>query len=108
MQMQMAKLQEKGKLLSLMYKHSRNPDNLIVPVRVLRSNVMMKLKLQRPGGYLYPKSPLYRGAVEWDKLPPDKQEILTHVYVRDKKDSIEQRTENVVHVHPNDSCHMIV
>ena len=65
-------------LLSLMYKHTRNPDNLIVPARTLCSNVMMKIKLQRPKGQLYRDSPLYRGSFLWDKVPPNKQEIVTY------------------------------
>ena len=58
----------KENLLVIMYKHTRDEDNLIVPGRVLRSNVMRKVKLQRPSGQLYRDSPLYRGAMEWDKL----------------------------------------
>ena len=64
-------------LLGLMYKQSRNPDNLVVPVRALRSNKLMKLKLQRPKGQLYRDSPLYRGSFNWDKLTPERQQIVT-------------------------------
>ena len=68
----------KENLLGLMYKHSRVSDNLIAPMRVLRSNVMMKLKLQRPKGNQYKLSPLYRGSFVWDKLHADDQKIATY------------------------------
>ena len=61
-----------------MYKHTREPTNLIVPGRVLRSNAKMLIRLQRPVGQLYRDSPLYRGSFFWDKLLPAEQKILTH------------------------------
>ena len=64
-------------LLCLMYKHSRNADNLIIPTRVLRSYVQMKIKLQRPKSQLYRDSPLHRGAALWDKVLPPDQELMS-------------------------------
>ena len=65
-------------LLRILYKHTRNETNLIVPGRVLRSNAKMLVKLQRPVGQLYRDSPLYRGSMVWDRLLPADQKILTH------------------------------
>ena len=64
-------------VLSLMYKHSKRADNLIVPNRVLRSNTLLKFKLQRPKGELYRKSPLYRGSLIWNTLDPECQHAAT-------------------------------
>ena len=65
-------------LLSLMYRYTRDPDNLVVDVRVLRSNSKRKIKLQRPKDNLYKKSPLYRGNLLWSKLTAEDQNIATH------------------------------
>ena len=35
-------------LLSLVYTYSKRPDNIVVPTRVLRSNVKVKLKIAWP------------------------------------------------------------
>ena len=60
-----------------MYKHTRNPDHLIVDIRVLRSNSNRKVKLQRPKDNLYKKSPLYRGSFLWNKLTAEVQNMAT-------------------------------
>ena len=64
-------------VLNLMYKHSRKGDNLIVPSRVLRSNALLKFKLQRPKGELYRKSPLYKGVCFWNELDAETQNAST-------------------------------
>ena len=56
-----------------MYKLTRNPDNLVVPRRVLRGNSKIELKVQRPKGKLYRKSSKYRGFLVWNKLDCDVQ-----------------------------------
>ena len=61
-----------------MFKHMRDPDNLVVPVRALRSNTKRKPKLQRPTGQLHRDSPLYRGSLEWDKLDAADQTIASY------------------------------
>ena len=60
-------------LLRLMYQHSRDPDNVLHPVRVLRNFDKIKFKLQRPKGAKYRASPLYRGYGEWSKIEADVQ-----------------------------------
>lgn len=65
-------------LMGLIYKHSRVPDNLVVPVHVLRSNTKMKFRLQRPKGQRYQNSPLYRGWLLWDKLLGEEQETVSY------------------------------
>ena len=62
-------------ILNLMYKFSRNPDNVMTPVRVLRDNDKIKFKVQRPKGQLYRNSPLYRGYRLWSKLKAEVQSI---------------------------------
>ena len=49
----------KGKkdLLGILYSKSRDQDNIVVPVRNMRSNVKVKLKVQRPKVNMYHKSP---------------------------------------------------
>ena len=64
-------------LLNLMYKFSRNPDNVVVPVRILRDNLRIKLKVQRPKDQLYRNSPLYRGYRVWSKLDPNVQASIS-------------------------------
>ena len=64
-----------GNLLCLMYKFAKDPANVVVPVRALRGNVKVKLKLQRPVGEQYRKSPQYRGFLLWNELEPVTQKI---------------------------------
>ena len=74
------RLQERRDLniTGLMYKRSRQVNNLVVPARVLRSNAKMLLNLERPKDNRYMFSPLYRGAAIWDKVAPEVQEIATY------------------------------
>ena len=62
-------------LLCIMYKYAGDPENVMVPVRALRGNVKVKLKLQRPGGELYRRSPQYRGFLEWNELDAEVQKL---------------------------------
>ena len=55
-------------LLNLMYVYSRDSENVVKPVRVLRGNDKVKLVVRRAHGDLYARSPLYRGRGLWDKL----------------------------------------
>ena len=57
--------------------HAQNPDNLVVPVRVLRGNDKVQLTIRRPHGALYPKSPLFRGKTLWDNLDGSIQKLRT-------------------------------
>ena len=60
-------------LLNLMYKFASQPDNVVVPVRILRDHDKIKLKVQRPKDQLYRNSPLYRGYRLWSKLDAEVQ-----------------------------------
>ena len=58
-------------LLGHLHKLAQDPDNLIVPTRVLRGNEAVKLKIPRSKKWIYDKSPLYRGATPWNDLEPE-------------------------------------
>ena len=60
-------------LLSLMYDYSKDENNVIIPVRALRGNIMVQLKTSRLHKDIYSKSPLYRGRLLWDLLTHDQQ-----------------------------------
>ena len=60
-------------LLGIMYKLSRDESNTLSPVRALRANARVKLKVRRAKGALYDRSPLYRGNCEWKLLKPEVQ-----------------------------------
>ena len=62
-------------MLAIMYKMSRDDDNVVVPVRVLRNNI--KLKVSRPKKEIYRTSPLYRGKLLWDELNESTQHALS-------------------------------
>ena len=64
-------------LLGILYTLSRNPDNVVVPVRDLRGNAKVKLKVSRSKLGLYDKSPLYRGNILWNALDPALQHSAT-------------------------------
>ena len=64
-------------LLGRIYKLSRNHDNTVVPVRELRGNTKIKIKVQRPKGKFYTDSPLYRGYQAWSKLDAEVQHMDT-------------------------------
>ena len=64
-------------LLAIMYKMSRDDDNVVVPVRVLRNNSNIKLKVSRPKKEIYRTSPLYRGKLLWDELNESTQHALS-------------------------------
>ena len=64
-------------LLGRMYKALRLIDNTVVPKRNLRSNVKIKLKVQRPSAQLYRDSPLYRGHLAWEALDAEVQHLDT-------------------------------
>ena len=55
-------------ILTRMYAHSQNDDNVVQPARVLRANSKVKLKINRPKKDIYSNSPLYRGIRLWDRL----------------------------------------
>ena len=74
----MLDVRRKCNLLSRMYHLSRDVDNTVVPVRDLRGNSKIKIKVQRPKCALYKHSPLYRGHVEWCKLDAEDQKIDSH------------------------------
>ena len=62
-------------LLCRMYKLSCDPNNVVIPVRDLRGNINVKLKVQRPKGETYRKSPKYRGHLAWNKLTSNVQRL---------------------------------
>ena len=64
-------------LLSLMYTQSKDQNNVMEPVRVLRGNNKVQLKVRHPKGALYRKSPLYRGRALWSELDEHVQKSLT-------------------------------
>ena len=66
-------------LLCRMYRIAQQSDNVLVPLRVLRGNDKIKLKVQRPKGESYRKSPKYRGFLAWNKLKPDVQHLDSYV-----------------------------
>ena len=72
------KLRRTESLLCRMFKLSQDEDNVVVPTRVLRSNDKVILKVQRPKGGLYRRSPKYRGFLAWSKLDADVQKIGTY------------------------------
>ena len=61
-------------VLVLMYRRSKNEDNLIQPARVLRGNNMIKFRLRRPIKNCYVNSPEYRGSRLWDRLTERQQQ----------------------------------
>ena len=65
-------------LLCRMYRLSRDPEHVIVPVRELRGNVYIKLKVQRPKGETYRKSPKYRGHLAWNELGSEVQQLPSY------------------------------
>ena len=65
-------------LLGMVHKFASSPDNVMLPTRVLRSNVNRKIKLQRPKGQCYRDSPMYRGMLLWDKLEAKTQNIMDY------------------------------
>ena len=60
-----------------MYTLSRKQENITLPVRDLRGNVKIKLKVQRPSAQLYRDSPLYRGHLAWEALDAEVQHLDT-------------------------------
>lgn len=64
-------------VLSKMYHVASDPNNIMVPVSVLRGNSKIKLKVRKPSGALYRKSPLYRGRDLWSKLDGSVQKSIT-------------------------------
>ena len=64
-------------LLSLMYRMSKNLDNIMIPVRVLRNNINIKFKVNRPILESFRSSPLYRGMLSWDSLDAVVQHSVT-------------------------------
>ena len=64
-------------ILCLMYKFSKQPDNVLVPARVLRNNNKIKLKVPRPNSALYRRSPLYRGNTLWYNLNANQHHLDT-------------------------------
>ena len=85
------KLEERRnkQLLALAYNLSRNPENVVVPPRVLRGNDKIRLKLKRPIRDIYFMSPLYRGSQLWDRLDSEqhyaisKQSFLNKLTAKD-------------------------
>ena len=80
-------------LLSMVHTFASSPDNVIIPVQVLRNNDKRKLKLQRPKGQLYRDSPMYRGMLLWDRLEATTQNIMDHdsFMIAIKKEEVLQR-----------------
>ena len=74
-------------LLGIMYSLSQSPHNVIVPVRVLRGNSKVKLKVHRSNGGLFDKSPLYRGQILWNKLDGTHQMSASKKLFMNKVDS---------------------
>ena len=64
-------------LLTMMYKRSTDPDNLVQPRRNLRGNIQLKFKLKRHSKNCYLNSPEYRGSRLWDRLTPEQQKSDT-------------------------------
>ena len=64
-------------LLSHMYKLSKDPGNLIKPVRNLRGNDSARLKVDRHKKDVFLKSPLHRGSRFWNRLKPAQQQMRT-------------------------------
>ena len=60
-------------LLNYMYKYAQNLDNIVVPRRILRNKVYIKLKVNRPVLEQYRVSPLYRGMLAWNSLNVEAQ-----------------------------------
>ena len=71
----MEKLEERRnkQLLAHIYRLAKVPGNIVVPVRDLRGNDMIKLKARRPRKDIYYKCPLYRGCQLWNRLEADQQ-----------------------------------
>ena len=69
---------QERQLVSLLHKLSRNPENVIIPPRILRGNDKVKLKLERAKTDIYEKSPLYRGRPLWDTLPSKVQKLVSN------------------------------
>ena len=69
-------------LLGHLHKMSQIPDNLIVPVRELRGNDSVKLRIPRSKKWIYDRSPLYRGATPWNDLEPDVQRLPHDAFMR--------------------------
>ena len=60
-------------LLSWMFGLSKDESNTVPPVRVLRDNDNVRLKVSRHHKDIYLKSPLHRGARYWSRLTADQQ-----------------------------------
>ena len=67
--------------LSVMYRHSRNHNNLVTirPDVELRSNNKLKFKLKTTQLTKVQNSPYYRGVSLWDRLPTNVQKATTKV-----------------------------
>ena len=64
----MARERRDKALLSIMYKRSGVDENIVLPVRDLRSSNKIKLKVCRLKCKLYRRSPLYHSELLWDRL----------------------------------------
>ena len=68
-------------ILCIKYERSKNTDDIVVPRRNLRSNIMVHLIVQRPNGALYRHSRLYPGYLEWSELDPEVQHSNRRSYL---------------------------
>ena len=71
------KVRRDRNLLCIMYGVAGDPENVMIPPRVLRGHDKVKLKVRRSKGAIYDKSPLFRGACLWDKLESVHQKSAT-------------------------------
>ena len=67
--------------LALMYRHSKNPENLdnTRPEVTLRNNNKVKFKIKTTKLTKVQKSPYFRRVSLWDQLPEDVQRATTKV-----------------------------